>query len=78
MQRPFTFDWFSQRRNVGEHPAVVDVAGRGVVKPFGAALRDDVDNSRNTADGRVVERFQVGTLDTRRKLALFLGFAPCM
>ena len=78
MQHPITFDWFSQRRNVGEHPAVANIARRGLVKPFGAALRDDVDDSRDTADGGVVERIQLGTLDTTRKLALFLGFVPCV
>jgi hypothetical protein len=78
MQRPFTFDWFSQGRSVGEHPAVVDIARRGLVKPFGAAFRDDVDDSRDAANGGVVERIQVGTLDTTRKLALFLGFVPCV
>ena len=78
MQRPITFDWFSQWRNVGEHPAVVNIARRGLVKPFGAALRDDVDHSRDAADGGVVERIQGGTFDATRKLALSLGFVPCV
>lgn len=44
---------------LGEHAAVDNIATSGLVKPFGAALGDDVDDAGDAADGRVIKRPQI-------------------
>jgi len=55
----------AQATDLCEHPAVIDrLATAGVVEPLGAVLGDNLVEVCDTADGAVVQRFEIRGLVT--------------